>query len=156
MDTKPQKVRTQITVYGVSCAECGSQLVFYVDTDGDGDLWIGTAPCVKCVAAAAASETKHTPPEHFTSIRPAETEHAHPDCGCRLTRDDDGRVKMYLCSMHESAPTLAAENERLRKALRLLLVEAQDRACDDADKDQHTAHESEAMRLARAVLDGAE
>jgi len=50
----------------------------------------------------------HTMPadEHYTRISRDETRHAHPDCGCALTRDDDGAVAYYQCPMHAAAPDL--------------------------------------------------
>lgn len=45
--------------------------------------------------------------KHLTSIAYDEEYHEHPDCGCRLVRDDaDGRVSYYQCATHAAAPDL--------------------------------------------------
>ena len=42
--------------------------------------------------------------EHYTSLAPGEKEHRASLCGCRLVRDELGRVKLFMCRMHLAAP----------------------------------------------------
>lgn len=51
---------------------------------------------------------------HLTSIAFDEESHEHPDCGCKLVRDDaDGSVRYYQCATHAAAPDLLRLAQRV-------------------------------------------
>jgi hypothetical protein len=46
--------------------------------------------------------------EHYTRLEASADTHRHPDCGCRLARNDDGSVALYHCPTHAAAPAMLA------------------------------------------------
>lgn len=89
------------------CPECGDDCEWTMSQAAEG----GTPVCAECDCDMELADEQS---EHYTRLEVPDQEHAHPDCGCRLVRDNDtGAVELHQCKLHEHAPDLLAALEAL-------------------------------------------
>jgi hypothetical protein len=56
--------------------------------------------------------------EHYMRIEPKEMRHKHPECGCRLVRNEDtGAVSLIQCKTHTDAVEVLAVAKKLQHYL---------------------------------------